>query len=80
MVTEVNATTLFYAYEISGVAYRTSQDVSQLYNFLPADPERLVGPVSLKYLPNNPANSIVVCEWWCGLRVASGESGAAVNG
>jgi hypothetical protein len=51
------------------VAYSTGQDISELRELLPADPERLIGPVTLKYSPKNPANSIVLCERWSGLRV-----------
>lgn len=69
IITEANENTIFYSYAISGVAYTASQRIDTLYDHLPSDPERLVGPVSLKYVPNNPANSIVVCEFWSGLRV-----------
>ena len=41
---------------------------------LPAEPDRLIGVVSLKYSPKNPANSILICEEWSGLRTAQGES------
>ena len=61
--------TLQYRYEISGVAYSTAQDISELRELLPADPQRLIGPVTLKYSPKNPANSIVLGERWSGLRV-----------
>jgi hypothetical protein len=45
-----------------------SQDVAALADKLPPEPERLVGLAQLKYLPANPANSIVLCEDWSGLR------------
>jgi len=35
---------------------------------LPADRMSMVGPASVKYDPRNPANSIVLCEQWSGLR------------
>src|SRR5215467_5786324 len=41
--------TLQYRYEISGVAYTTAQDISELRELLPIDPQRLIGPVTLKY-------------------------------
>lgn len=68
MLTSASDGTLYFNYEVSGVAYSTSQDVSSLREFLPADPERLVGPVTVKYARENPADSIVVCEDWSGLR------------
>lgn len=60
---------LHYRYEINGVSYSTAQDISTLREYLPTDPQRLIGPVTLKYSPKNPANSIVLCESWSGLRV-----------
>jgi hypothetical protein len=53
---------------VHGVVYEGSQDVSQLRGQIPAEPQRLIGPASLKYQPRNPANSIIVCEEWSGLR------------
>ena len=38
--------TLHYRYEISGVAYSTTQDISGLRELLPTDPQRLIGPVT----------------------------------
>ena len=70
MITEVSGDTLYYSYSIRGVVYTTSQDISQLKQVLPDEPERLIGPVTLKYTPRNPANSIVVCENWSGLHCA----------
>ncbi|MGD0435236.1 MAG: hypothetical protein ABSB86_02145 [Bryobacteraceae bacterium] len=68
-VTEVLDDTLYYSYSVGGVSYVASQDISQLRQMLPPDPNRLIGrPASLKYSPQNPANSILVCEDWSGLR------------
>jgi len=67
-ITEVQDHTLFYSYSVRGVAYTASQDISQLLAQIPSDPEKLIGPASLKYSPQNPANSIIVCEVWSGLR------------
>lgn len=58
---------LYYSYSIAGLNYTASQDVSNLGELLPRDPSALIGPGSVKYLPPNPANSIVVCEHWSGL-------------
>ncbi|MDQ6758860.1 MAG: hypothetical protein M3Z32_03205 [Acidobacteriota bacterium] len=68
LITEVSEHTIYYSYSLRGVVYTTSQDVTDLQHMLPDEPDRLVGPVSLKYLSSNPANSIVVCEEWSGLR------------
>src|SRR5580698_4471519 len=68
MITEATESTLYYFYTVRGVHYTASQDVSTLHDFLPADPHRLIGVASLKYSSKNPANSILVCEEWSGLR------------
>jgi hypothetical protein len=67
-ITEVHESTIFYEYSVRGVIYTASQDVAQLREQLPSDLERLIGPVTLKYSPQNPANSIILCEEWSGLR------------
>lgn len=71
MVTETTDTILYYSYSIRGVQYTASQDVSALTEKLPMDRDKLIGIASLKYAPNNPANSILICEDWNGLRVRS---------
>jgi hypothetical protein len=68
-LTEIRECLLFYAYVVRGVEYTASQDVSQLKERIPADLSSL-GPVSLRYDPKNPANSIVVAEQWSGLRLS----------
>jgi hypothetical protein len=68
MITEADETALFYTYSVGGVQYAASQDISTLRELLPSPPERLIGAVSLKYFPRNPANSILICEQWSGLR------------
>ena len=67
IITEVAGDTLYYSYSVRGVVYTASQDISQLKDVLPDKPERLVGPVTLKYTPRNPANSIIVSENWSGV-------------
>jgi hypothetical protein len=58
-----------YNYWIGGVKYTASQEVTTLLELLPPDPGTLIAnPATLKYLARNPANSIVVCEEWTGLR------------
>ena len=65
---EIRDDVLFYSYGVRGVEYIASQDVTTLQNYLPQDYSE-VGPVSVKYDPRNPANSILVAEQWSGLRV-----------
>lgn len=68
MISEATETTLYYFYTVRGVQYTASQDVSTLREYLPAEPQRLIGVSGLKYSSKNPANSILVCEEWSGLR------------
>jgi len=70
-IVEADSHTLYYTYDVHGVQYSTTQDVSALLGLLGGDPERLVGSVSVKYLRDNPANSIIVCEDWSGLPARS---------
>jgi hypothetical protein len=58
---------ILYIYNLAGVQYECSQDVTQLHQFV--DPRSCIGgATSVKYDPHNPCNSIVVAETWCGLR------------
>jgi hypothetical protein len=68
-ITEATESALYYSYSVRGVQYTASQDITALRARLPASPERLIGMASLKYAPNNPANSILICEEWSGLRL-----------
>jgi hypothetical protein len=67
LLTEASDQIIHYQYALRGVAYFASQDVRHLRDRLPEDPDRLIGPVTVRYEPRNPANSIVVCEDWSGL-------------
>lgn len=71
LITEASEAMLYYTYSVGGVQYEASQDVSALRELLPPEPERLIGPASLKYSPRNPGNSILICEEWSGLRAPS---------
>lgn len=73
MISEATESTLYYFYTVRGVQYTASQDVSTLREYLPADPHRLIGVSGLKYSSKNPANSILVCEEWSGLRTPAGK-------
>ena len=63
---ELRGQMLFYSYDVRGVEYTACQDIGSFETNLPTE---LMGPVSVKYDPRNPANSIVVAEEWSGLRV-----------
>jgi hypothetical protein len=67
LITDADADSIHYNYELRGIEYFTSQDVHALRGRLPSDPSRLIGPVSVRFEPANPANSIVLCEEWSGL-------------
>jgi hypothetical protein len=70
-IMDADEAAIYYSYSVGGVQYEASQDISMLREKLPAPPERLIGAAKLKYVVNNPANSILVCEEWCGVRGAA---------
>jgi hypothetical protein len=58
-----------YTYSVGGLEYTAFQDLSALPELLPTDPATLIAtPATLKYLAANPANSMLVCEEWSGIR------------
>lgn len=59
---------LIYNYDVAGVSYEASQDVTHLRQFVDMHSCRLGLPASIKYDPHNPGNSIVISEGWSGLR------------
>jgi hypothetical protein len=59
---------LIYSYDVAGVSYEASQDVTHLRQFIDLHSCRLGLPASIKYDPHNPGNSIVISENWTGLR------------
>jgi hypothetical protein len=59
---------LIYHYDIAGVSYECSQDVTWLRHLVDLHSCRLGLPASIKYDPKNPGNSIVIAEGWTGLR------------
>ena len=65
---EVRENLVFYSYDVRGVEYTASQDVSALRALLPSDPSAVNGVVYVKYDAKNPANSIILSEEWSGLR------------
>lgn len=66
------SSSIIYSYSVAGVVYTASQDLTALGSSLPPDVMTMVGPVSVKFDPRNPANSIVICEEWSGLRHKGG--------
>lgn len=59
---------VLYKYEISGVVYECSQDVKLLAHVFEIDDCKPSFPVSVRYDPHNPGNSIIIGETWSGLR------------
>ncbi|HEX4228833.1 MAG TPA: hypothetical protein VHZ07_09185 [Bryobacteraceae bacterium] len=71
LVTEFQGDTVFFTYSVGGIEYQATQDISPFRAGLPPEGDHLlVGPCSVKYLVENAANSIVICEGWNGLRPA----------
>ena len=59
---------LIYTYDVAGVTYEASQDVTHLRQFVDLYSCRLGMPCSVRYDPHNPGDSIVISETWSGLR------------
>jgi hypothetical protein len=62
------STFLIYHYDVAGVSYEASQDVTYLRQFINLHSCRLGLPTSVRFDPQNPGNSMVVSERWMGLR------------
>lgn len=65
---EIRDSLLFYCYDVRGVEYTASQDVSSLTEYLPAESLAELGSIYVKYDPKNPANSMILSEGWSGFR------------
>ncbi|MFI5115846.1 MAG: hypothetical protein ACHP8B_04020 [Terriglobales bacterium] len=61
---------LAYKYDVAGVTYEASQDVTHLRQFIDLYSCRLGLPASVKYDPHNPGDSVVISETWSGLRTS----------
>jgi hypothetical protein len=59
---------LIYQYDVAGVSYEASQDVTALRHRVDLHSCRAGLMTSIKYDPSNPGNSIVIAENWTGLR------------
>lgn len=62
------STLLIYQYDVAGVSYEASQDVTYLRQWINLHSCRLGLPTSVKYDSRNPGNSMVIAEGWMGLR------------
>jgi len=62
------ATMLIYQYDVAGVSYEASQDVTYLRQWINLQSCRLGLNTSVKYDARNPGNSMVIAEGWMGLR------------
>jgi hypothetical protein len=67
-IIDVEGAAIVYSYSVAGVGYTATQDIADLEDRLPRDRMSMVGAISVKFDPRNPANSIVLCEEWSGLR------------
>ena len=59
---------ILYQYDVAGVTYECSQDVTLLQHIVDIHKIRLSFPASVRYDPHNPGNSLIVAENWSGLR------------
>ena len=66
-ILECDGDVFYYQYTVSGVTYEASQDLSALSPLLPENRMRALGSGWVKFLPENPANSVILCEAWSGL-------------
>ncbi len=58
-----------YTYRVGRIEYTAYQDLGTLQEWLPPTAALLPGrPATLKYLPHNAANSILLCEEWTGFQ------------
>jgi len=60
---------LIYRYDVSGVSYEASQDITHLRQYVDIHTCQIGLPSSVKYDPQNPGDSIVISEEWSGLRL-----------
>lgn len=60
---------VIFTYDVAGVTYEASQDITTLRHWVDLHQCRIGLPASIKYDPKSPGNSIVICENWSGLRM-----------
>jgi hypothetical protein len=68
-IVDIEGAAIVYEYHVAGVSYTATQDVSSFEPLLASDLLSMIGPASVKFDRYNPANSIVICEEWSGLRL-----------
>ena len=62
---------LFYRYNAKGLEYSAAQDISGLVHLTPPGSCLPGVPVQVKYHPQRPSDSIILCEQWSGLPSAA---------
>ena len=67
-VLDVHDGVVVYSWSWRGVDYEASQDLRSLQHLLPNTHDIVAGAVSIKFLPRDPSNSIVMSENWSGFR------------
>ncbi len=72
MVVDVRENDIEFSYDVRGVEYIAAQDITALQDRIPEPRISIAGPVGVKFDPRNPANSIILCEEWSGLRSMAG--------
>ena len=60
---------VFYRYKAKGIEYSAAQDISALVHLTPPTVCSPGVPVQVKYNPQRPSDSIILCEQWSGLPV-----------
>lgn len=70
---------ILYRYQIAGVVYECSQDVTLLRNYVDLYNCGIGLPASIRYAPHNPQDSIILAENWTGLRSARGAPAPNTN-
>ena len=62
---------VFYRYSAKGLEYSAAQDLSTLSHSTPARSCIPGAPIQVKYNPQRPSDSIILCEQWSGLPAAN---------
>lgn len=72
---ENTALLLVYRYDIAGVTYEVSQDISMMPAVASQAPHLVGKGISVKYDMKHPSNSVAICESWSGIRgISAGEA------
>lgn len=68
VITGYESGLIFYSWNWGGVVYSSSQDVHSFEGDDGLRFRHVGGAVSVRFLPDNPQNSIVIAESWSGIR------------